>query len=104
MAPPIRTVAVCHPQIPFCDGGAERLAHGLVEALRGRGLAAELVTVPFQWSPRDRIVRSALAWRLLDLSHSNGRPIDLVIATKFPSYAVRHERKLTWLVHQFRQV
>jgi glycosyltransferase involved in cell wall biosynthesis len=100
----VRTVAVCHPQIPFSDGGAERLSAGLVAALRGRGLAAELVTVPFQWAPRDRILRSALAWRLLDLSQSNGRPIDLVIATKFPSYALRHDRKLVWLVHQFRQV
>jgi glycosyltransferase involved in cell wall biosynthesis len=100
----IRTVAVCHPQVPFSDGGAERLADGLVAALRARGLEATLVTVPFQWSPPDRILRSALAWRLLDLSHANGRPIDLVVATKFPSYAVAHERKVTWLVHQFRQV
>jgi glycosyltransferase involved in cell wall biosynthesis len=101
---PVRSVAVCHPQIPFSDGGAERLSAGLVAALRGRGLEAELVTVPFQWTPRDRILRSALAWRLLDLAQSNGRPIDLVIATKFPSYAVRHERKVVWLVHQLRQV
>jgi glycosyltransferase involved in cell wall biosynthesis len=100
----IRTVAVCHPQVPFSDGGAERLADGLVAALRVRGLAATLVTVPFQWHPRDRLLRSALAWRLVDLAQSDGRPIDLVIATKFPSYAVAHERKLTWLVHQFRQV
>jgi glycosyltransferase involved in cell wall biosynthesis len=26
-----------------------------------------------------------------------------VIATKFPSYAVRHPNKVVWLVHQFRQ-
>jgi glycosyltransferase involved in cell wall biosynthesis len=104
VAAAIRTVAVCHPQVPFSDGGAERLADGLVSALQARGLAATLVTVPFQWQPRDRILRSALAWRLLDLAHANGRPIDLVIATKFPSYAVAHERKVTWLVHQFRQV
>jgi glycosyltransferase involved in cell wall biosynthesis len=100
----VRTVAVCHPQVPFADGGAERLAAGLVDAFRRRGLDATLVTVPFQWQPRDRILRSALSWRLLDLSHANGRPIDLVVATKFPSYAVAHEHKLTWLVHQFRQV
>ena len=30
-------------------------------------------------------------------------PIDLVIATKFPSYAIRHPNKVVWLVHQFRQ-
>src|SRR6185503_2563000 len=28
---------------------------------------------------------------------------DLVIATKFPSYVVRHRNKVVWLVHQFRQ-
>ena len=32
-----------------------------------------------------------------------GGPIDLVIATKFPSYAIRHPNKVVWLVHQFRQ-
>ena len=29
--------------------------------------------------------------------------IDLVVATKFPSYLVRHPDKRVWLVHQFRQ-
>src|SRR5205085_7239165 len=38
-----------------------------------------------------------------DLEESNGRPVDLVVATKFPSYAVRHPRKVVWLLHQFRQ-
>src|SRR6185295_17788608 len=42
------------------------------------------------------------AWRLLDLSESNGRPIDLVIATKFPTYFVRHPNKVAWLIHQHR--
>src|SRR5207253_5704121 len=28
---------------------------------------------------------------------------ELVIATKFPSYAVRHPNKVVWLLHQFRQ-
>jgi len=100
----IRTIAVCHPQIPFSDGGQERLSGGLVDAFNARGYEAALVSVPFRWDPRAAIGRSCLAWRLLDLSESNGRPIDLVVATKFPSYAVRHPRKVTWLVQQFRQV
>jgi glycosyltransferase involved in cell wall biosynthesis len=29
--------------------------------------------------------------------------VDLVIPMKFPSYLVRHENKVVWLVHQFRQ-
>ena len=45
----------------------------------------------------------SLVWRLLDLDEVQGRPVDLVIATKFPSYVVRHPNKVVWLVHQFRQ-
>jgi glycosyltransferase involved in cell wall biosynthesis len=42
-------------------------------------------------------------WRLADLTEVDGREVDLVIATKFPSYAVKHPNKVVWLVHQFRQ-
>lgn len=41
---------------------------------------------------------------MLDLRESNGVEIDRVIATKFPSYVVKHPNKITWLFHQFRQV
>ena len=34
---------------------------------------------------------------------STAGAVDLVIATKFPSYVVRHPNKVVWLVHQFRQ-
>ena len=96
-------VAVCHPQVPFDRGGAEILSDTLVEQLRRRGHEAELVAVPFKWYPPGRVLTNALAWRLLDLDEAQGRRIDLVIATKFPSYAVRHPNKVVWLVHQFRQ-
>lgn len=43
-------------------------------------------------------------WRGIDLSESNGEKIDLVIGTKFPSYGIQHPNKVTWLVHQYRQV
>jgi glycosyltransferase involved in cell wall biosynthesis len=49
------------------------------------------------------VLSQAFLWRLLDLSESDGRPIETVIATKFPSYAVRHSNKVVWLLHQFRQ-
>ena len=38
------------------------------------------------------------------LTAAAGEPIDVVIATRFPSYAVRHPRKVVWLIHQFRQI
>jgi glycosyltransferase involved in cell wall biosynthesis len=96
-------IAVCAPQVPFERGGAEILAERLVHELRERGHEVDLVTVPFKWYPGERVLTQAFLWRLVDLEEANGRPIDLVIATKFPSYLVRHRRKVVWLLHQFRQ-
>lgn len=98
----IETVVVCAAQVPFVRGGAEYLVEELVGQLRDHGYRAELVNVPFKWYPKEEILAHAAAWRLLDLSESNGRPIDLAIGTKFPTYFVRHPRKVTWLVHQYR--
>ena len=94
---------VCRPQVPFVYGGAEVVADTLVDELRVRGHEAELVAIPYKWYPGTRVLDQAFLWRLLDLTEADGRPIDLVIATKFPSYGVRHPNKVVWLVHQFRQ-
>ena len=96
-------LAVCLPQVPFERGGAEIVADDLVEQLKIRDHVAALVTVPFKWYPGERVLTQAFLWRLLDLEEANGTPIDAVIATKFPSYAVRHPNKVVWLLHQFRQ-
>ena len=96
-------IAVCRPQVVFARGGAEIFTDDLVGQLRTRGHEAELVTVPFKWYPGTRVLTQAFLWRLLDLEEANGRPVDLVIATKFPSYAVRHPNKVAWVLHQFRQ-
>jgi glycosyltransferase involved in cell wall biosynthesis len=96
-------IAVCAPQVPFERGGVEIFVETLTEHLRRRGHEADLVTIPYKWYPGARVLSQALLWRLADLTESNGRPIELVIATKFPSYAVRHPSKVVWLVHQFRQ-
>lgn len=96
-------VAVCRPQVPFARGGAEIFTDTLVEELRARGHEADLVTVPFKWYPGARVLTQAFLWRLLDLDEADGRRIDVVVATKFPSYLVRHQEKRVWLVHQFRQ-
>ena len=96
-------VAVCAPQVPFVRGGAELMADDLVAALRRRGHEAELVTIPFKWYPGARVLDQAFLWRLVDLTESDGRPIDRVIATKFPAYCVRHPNKVAWVLHQFRQ-
>ena len=96
-------IAVCAPQVPFERGVAEIFADDLVGELRARGHETDLVTIPYKWYPGERVLSQAFLWRLLDLSESDGRPIELAIATKFPSYAVRHPNKVVWLLHQFRQ-
>lgn len=102
MRPVLARILVCEAQVPFVRGGAEALVRELVTELRRHGHEAELVSVPFKWYPSAELFAHAAAWRLLDLSESTGQPIDLVIATKFPTYCVRHPRKVTWLVHQYR--
>jgi glycosyltransferase involved in cell wall biosynthesis len=95
-------ILVCEAQVPFVHGGAEVHVRELVRELRARGHQAELVSVPFKWYPKEEILPHAAAWRLLDLSESNGVPVDIVIASKFPTYFVRHPRKVAWLIHQYR--
>src|SRR5471032_2818803 len=102
--PPIRTVLVCEARVPLVHGGAELLVRGLVDQLRAHGYRAESVSVPFKWYPKEELLAQATAWRMIDLSESNGEPIDLVIATKFPTYFVRHPNKVTWLFHQYRAI
>src|SRR6266511_2434553 len=96
-------IAVCRPQVPFARGGVEIFTDDLVSELKRRGHEADLVTVPFKWYPGEQVLTQAFLWRLLDLDEADGRRIDLVIATKFPSYVIRHANKVVWLVHQFRQ-
>ena len=96
-------IAVCAPQVPFVRGGAEIFSERLVDELRKREHEVELVTLPFKWYPGERVLTQAFLWRLLDLDEADGAPIDLLIATKFPSYVVRHPNKIVWLLHQFRQ-
>lgn len=96
-------ICICATQVPFSRGGAEIHMESLHRELLKRDFDAELVTVPFSWTPRLQLLKSALAWRLLDLKTMTGERPDLVIATRFPSYLIKHPNKVVWLIHQFRQ-
>ena len=100
---PRKRIAVCTAQIPFEHGGAEIHAESLVEELRRREHVVEYVRVPFRWYPKEEILKGYLAWRLLALTESEGKPIDQVIALKYPSFVVEHDNKVVWLIQQFRQ-
>lgn len=98
----IRNVLICTTQVPFTTGGAESHVEGLKCALNRAGYNAEVTALPFKWYPPEEIMRGALAWRMLDVSEANGKPVDLVIGMKFPAYLVAHERKVLWIIHQHR--
>lgn len=89
-------------QVPFVEGGAELHVASLIGELRRRGHEAERVAIPFRAHPKSQLLAQAAAWRLLDLSTSNAQPVDLLIATRFPSYFARHPRKVAWVIHQHR--
>jgi len=97
-------VLICAAQAPFINGGAEMLVASLQRELSRRGFLCDVAQVPFKWYPPEEIVRQALAWRLLDVTESNGEKIDLVIATKFPTFLAQHPCKVGWIFHQHREV
>jgi len=98
----IRRILVADAQVPFVEGGAELHVKGLIDQLRRRGYEVERAAVPFTPHPKSELLAQAAAWRLLDLSTSNAQPVDLLIATRFPSYFARHPRKVAWIIHQHR--
>lgn len=98
----ISRILVLEAQTPFVHGGAEILVRQLTGALRDRGYDADIVSIPFRDYPRDELFAGAAAWRQVDVTRTGARPVDLVIATKFPNYFARHPRKVLWLTHQHR--
>ena len=98
----IKRIVVAEAQVPFVEGGAELHVRALIEQLRRRDYEVEKVAIPFRSQPKSELLAQAAAWRLLDLSSSNGQPIDLLIATRFPTYFARHPRKVAWVIHQHR--
>jgi glycosyltransferase involved in cell wall biosynthesis len=99
---PITRIVVADAQVPFVQGGAELHVRALVDVLRRRGYEVEIVALPFRAQPKEELLAQAAAWRLLDLSLANAQPVDLLIATRFPTYFARHPRKVAWVIHQHR--
>ena len=95
-------VLVVTSGMPFIRGSGEILADNLCQALSAAGHEAELIHIPFQHYPPNRIPDQILACRLLDLSETCGVRIDRVIGLKFPAYLIPHSNKVIWLLHQHR--
>lgn len=91
-------------KVPFTKGGQEVLVGTLARELKSRGHEVDVIELPFQCPPKEGLLNQAALWRSLDLSAFGGKKVDLVIATKFPSYFAKHPRKSLWLVHQHRPI
>jgi len=91
-------------KVPFTTGGQEVLLASLHRELSSRGHLVDTVELPLTVQPKERYLIEAAQWRSLDLTEFGGEKVDLVIATKFPSYYAKHPKKSVWLVHQHRAI
>lgn len=91
-------------KVPFTSGGQEALVASLRKELARREHSVDVVELPFNVLPKESLLNQAALWRSLELTNFGGRPVDLVIATKFPSYYAKHPCKSLWLVHQHRAI
>lgn len=96
-------ILVCGVQTLYVRGGAEQLVDTLAEQLRTHGHQVDVVNLPYTDVPRSQVLLGFLAWRALNLKLIHGQAVDLLICTKYPSYAAHHPNKVVWLTHQHRQ-
>jgi glycosyltransferase involved in cell wall biosynthesis len=97
-------IIVCSVKVPFTSGGQEVLVKTLCQQLKDRGHMVDTLDLPLAGVPKENLINHIAAWRAIDIEKSAGSKVDLVIATKFPSYFVKHSRKSVWLVHQHRSI
>ena len=98
----MKRVVVADTQVPFVEGGAELHVRALIDQLTRRGHQVWKVAVPFRPQPKSELLAQGAAWRLLDFSEYQGKPTDVFIATRFPTYFARHAHKVAWVIHQHR--
>lgn len=96
-------VIICGIKYPFVYGGSEILIESLQDELERRGHIVDVVKMPFKNLPLEQIIRNCLSWRLVNFRNFDEGNVDILIATKFPSYFAKHPNKVIWLQHQHRQ-
>jgi len=98
------TILILGVKVPFTTGGQDVLVKTLKFELEKRGHRVDLLELPFSVFPKESFLEQAALWRSYQLERFGGEDVDLVIATKFPSYYAHHPRKSLWLVHQHRPI
>lgn len=98
------SILILGAKVPFTRGGQDVLMNTLRRELEKRGHLVDTVELPYQPLPKESLLNQAAQWRSLDLSRGGAHPVDLIIATKFPTYYAKHAKKSLWLVHQHRAI
>lgn len=102
----MKRILIAGAQVPFVKGGAELLNESLLGAIKEHieHVEVDIVQIPYTWYPENKLLENLVSWRMIDIAEVSGKEVDLVIPTKFPSYAINHPNKSLWLVHQYRQM
>jgi glycosyltransferase involved in cell wall biosynthesis len=99
-----KRICVCSAQVPFVYGGTEILTDELIRQIKKRGHLVEPVRLPLQTQPHEELLKSCMAWRMINLDFVELDKIDLILCSRFPSYMAPHQNKVIWLNHQYRQI
>ncbi|OGL48854.1 MAG: hypothetical protein A2161_11180 [Candidatus Schekmanbacteria bacterium RBG_13_48_7] len=97
-------ILILSTKIIFQWGGSEILIKSLKTELENRGIDVDIIEFPLVWEDRNAFIKSAFAARMIDLKNIYSNKPDMVIATRFPAYLMKHPNKVIWLFHQHRQI
>jgi len=97
-----KRICVVTSHIPFARGGHLVLTEELVRQLEIHGYKAELIRTPqHMFNKQFSAYRANLLFDLTETAY--GEKIDGIITTRFPSFALKHERHACWLFHRIRE-
>jgi glycosyltransferase involved in cell wall biosynthesis len=95
-------IIVATSDVPFVEGGHLTIARSLVRAFRESGHETALLRTPQNRFGRQ--CRAYLANRFTDVTEDGlGRPIDQIVSLRFPSFALKHHRHVSWINHRLRE-
>lgn len=94
----MRIAVVAPSPVPFTIGGAENMMWGLCDGInRYTEHQCELIKLPVKEFSFWDLVDSYYAFYRLDLSH-----FDLIITSKYPSWMVKHDNSICYMMHTLR--
>jgi glycosyltransferase involved in cell wall biosynthesis len=97
-----KRICVLTSHIPFAAGGHLVITEELVTQLQKHGYKAELIKTAQH--PFGKQLSAYFANLSLNLTETgDGQPVDGIISTRYPSFAVKHPRHSCWLNHRMRE-